>query len=126
VVRRDERGGGHRGVLVDDARLDETLDGLYGGSIDDAAQSTDGVCTVYDVAAYGGVLHDGGGDHNNIVGRASELLDNQVDHLTKGGILVLEQLGNAEEECCGFLASPALARKQQQCELGEDHSALAR
>jgi len=126
VVRRDESGRGYGGVLVDNACLDETLDGLYGRGIDNAAQSTDGVGAVHDIAANGCVLHDGGCDHDHVVGGASELLDDQVDHLAQRSILVLEQLRDAEEEGGGFLASPALAGEQQQRELGEDHSALAR
>jgi hypothetical protein len=126
VVRRDESGGGYGGVLVDDARLDETLDGLYGGGVDNAAQGTDGVGAVHDIAANGGVLHDGGGDHDHVVGRARQLLDDQVHHLAQRCILVLEQLRDAEEERGGFLASPALAGEQEQGQLGEDHSALPR
>lgn len=126
VVGRDEGGRGYRGVLVDNARLDETLDGLYGGGIDNAAQGTDGVGAVDDIAGDGGVLHDGRGDHDHVVGGASELLDDQVDHLAQRCILVLEQLGDAEEEGGGFLTSPALAGEEQQGELGEDHPALPR
>jgi hypothetical protein len=122
VVCGDEGGRGHGGVLVDHARLDQTLDGLYRGSVDYAAQGADGVRAVYDVAGDGGVLHDGGGDHDDIVGGASELLDDQVDHLAEGGILVLEELRDAEEERRGFLASPALAGEEQQGQLRQDHS----
>ena len=125
VVRRNESGGGYGGVLVDNARLDETLDRLYGGSINNAAQSTNGVRAVYNIAADRCVLHDGGCDHDNIVGGASELLDDQVHHLAQRCILVLEELRDTEEQCCGFLTSPALACEQQQCQLGEDHSALS-
>jgi hypothetical protein len=122
MVRRDEGGRGHGGVLVDYARLDETLDGLHGRGVDDAAEGADGVGAVYDVAADGCVLHYGGGDHDDIVGGASELLDDQVDHLAERGILVLEQLRYAKEEGCGFLASPALSGEEQQGQLGQDHS----
>jgi hypothetical protein len=125
VVRRDESGRGYGGVLVDDARLDETLDCLHSGGIDDAAQGTDSVCAVHDVAADRDVLHDGRCDHDHVVGRAGELLDDQVDHLAQRGILVLEELRDAKEQCGGFLASPALAGEEQQRELGQDHSALS-
>jgi hypothetical protein len=126
VVGGYEGGRGDGGVLVDDARLDETLNGLDGRGVDDTAQGTDGVCAVDDVAADGRVLHDGRGDHDDIVGRAGELLDDQVDHLAERGIFVLEELGDAEEERGGFLAAPALAGEEQQGELGEDDSAFAR
>lgn len=97
MVRRDESGGGYGGVLVDNARLDETLDCLHGGGIDNAAQGTNSVCAVDDIAADGDVLHDGRCDHDHVVGGASELLDDQVDHLAQRSILVLEQLGDTEE-----------------------------
>jgi hypothetical protein len=125
VVRRDEGGRGDRGVLVDNARLDETLDGLDGGGVNDAAQGADRIGAVYDIAADGGVLHDGRRDHDDIVGRAGQLLDDQVDHLAQRGILVLEQLRDAEEERRGFVASPALAREEQQGQLGQDLPALS-
>jgi len=120
VVRRDECRRGDRGVLVDNARLDETLDRLHGGGIDDSAEGADRIGAVHDIAADRSVLHDGGRDHDDIVGRARQLLDDEVDHLAERGILVLEELGYAEEEGGGFLASPALAREEQQCELRQD------
>ena len=122
VVRGDEGGRGHRGVLVDYTRLDETLNGLYCGGVDDAAEGADSIWAVYDVAADRCVLHDGRGDHNHIVGRTSELLDDQIDHLAERGIFVLEQLGDAEEEGRGFLPAPALSGEEQQGQLGQDHS----
>jgi hypothetical protein len=125
VVRRDEGGRGDRGVLVDNARLDEALDGLDGGGIDDAAEGADGIGAVDDIAADGGVLHDGRGHHDDIVCGAGQLLDDQVDHLAQRGILVLEQLRDAEEESCGFVASPALAREEQQGQLGQDLPVLS-
>jgi hypothetical protein len=120
VVRRDECRGGHRGVLVDNARLDETFDRLYGGGVDDSAEGADRIGAVHDIAADRSVLHNGGCDHDDIVGRAGQLLDDKVDHLAERGILVLEELRYAEEECRGFLAPPALAREEQQCELSQD------
>lgn len=122
VVRGDEGGRGHRGVLVDYARLDETLNGLYGRGVDDAAEGADGIWAVHDVAADRRVLHDGRGDHDDIVGGARKLLDDQIDHLAERGIFVLEQLGDAEEEGRGFLPAPALAGEEQQGQLGQDHS----
>lgn len=118
MVCGDECGGGHRGVLVDNASFNESLDGLHSGGVDDTAEGADCVWSVHNVAANGGVFHDGGGDHNNIVGRACELLDDQVDHLAKRSILVLEELRNAKEESGGFLSSPALASEEQQSQLG--------
>jgi hypothetical protein len=82
---------------------------LYGGGVDDAAEGADGIWAVYDIAADGGVLHDGRGDHDDIVSGASELLDDQVNHLAQGRIFVLEELGYAEEECCGLLSTPTFA-----------------
>jgi hypothetical protein len=125
VVCRNEGRGGDGGILVDDARLDEALNRLHGRGINDAAKGADCIGAVYDVAADGGVLHDGGGDHDDIVGGASELLDDQVDHLAERGILVLEELRDAEEEGRGFLAAPVLAGEEEESQLGEDLDALA-
>jgi hypothetical protein len=125
VVGRDEGGRGDGGVLVDNARLDEALNGLHSRGVNDAAEGADGIGAVYDVAADGRVLHDGRGDHDDIVGRARELLDDQVDHLAQRGILVLEELGDAEEEGRGFLAAPVLAGEEEEGQLGQDLDALA-
>lgn len=120
MVGRDEGSGGDGGVLVDDARLDEALNGLYGRGVDNATEGANGVGAVDDVAADRSVLHDGGGDHDNIIGRGGELLDDEVDHLAQRGIFVLEEFRDAEEEGRGFLAAPALAGEEQQRQLGED------
>ena len=98
---------------------------MHGRSIDDSAEGADRIGAVYDVAADGGVFHDRGRDHNDIVGRTSQLLDDKVHHLAEGGILVLEELRYTEEECCSFLSSPALTGEEQQCELGQDLSPLS-
>ena len=120
MVCRDQRGGGHGRVLVDNACLDKALDGLHGRGIDYSAEGADRIWAVYDIATDGGVLHDGGSDHDDIVGRASELFDDEIDHLAEGGIFVLEELRDAEEEGRGFLSSPALAREEKQSKLCEN------
>jgi hypothetical protein len=125
VVGRDEGGRGDGGVFVDNARLDEALNRLHSRGVNDAAEGADRIGAVYDVAADGRVLHDGRGDHDDIVGRARELLDDQVDHLAQRGILVLEELGDAEEEGRGFLAAPVLAGEEEEGQLGQDLDALA-
>ena len=98
---------------------------MYSGSVDNAAEGADGIRAVYDVAADRGVFHDGGGDHDDIVGGASELLDDKVHHLAERGILVLEELGDAEEEGGSLLSSPALAREEQQRQLRQYLPGLA-
>jgi hypothetical protein len=113
VVRRDEGGRSYRGVLVDNARLDKTLDRLDGGGINNSAEGADRIGAVYDVAADRGVLHDRRCDHDDIVSGAGQLFDDQIDHLAERGILVLEQLRYTKEERGGFVSSPALAREEQ-------------
>jgi hypothetical protein len=125
VVCRDEGGRGYGGVFVDDARLDQTLDCLDGRGINYSAEGADRIRAVYDITADGRVLHDGGGDHDDIVGRPRELLDDQIDHLAQRGILVLEELRYTEEERGGLLPSPALASEEEQGELGQDLRSLA-
>lgn len=113
VVGRYESGRRNGGGLVDNGRLDVALDSLDGGSVDNATQSTDGVGTVYDVASDSSVLHDTAGDHDDVLGGVGELLDDQVDHLAKGSIFVLEQLGDAEEERGGFVLGEFFAGEEQ-------------
>jgi hypothetical protein len=66
--------------------------------IDNAAESTDGVRAIENITTDGGVLHDNARRHYNIFGGAGQLLQDEIDHLAQGGVLVLEQLRDAEEE----------------------------
>lgn len=50
--------------------------------IDDAAEGADGIRTVDGVGATASILHDGAGNHNDILGRVGQLLDDKVDHLS--------------------------------------------
>jgi len=49
--------------------------------INNAAKGADGVGAEDDVGAAAGVLHNGAGHHDNILGRAGQFLDDKVDHL---------------------------------------------
>ena len=55
-----------------------------------ATQRPDSVRSVYDIASHCRVLHYTARNHDNILGGTGQLLDDQVDHLAEGGILVLE------------------------------------
>ena len=55
-----------------------------------AAQRPDSVRSVYDIASHCRVLHYAARNHDNILGGTGQLLDDKVDHLAEGGILVLE------------------------------------
>lgn len=126
VIRGHKGGRGDGGSLVDDGRLDVALNGLDSGSVDDTTQSSDGVGTVYDVASDSRILHDTAGNHNDILGGVGKLLDDQVDHLAEGGIFVLEQLGNAEEEGGGFILRKLFTSHKQEGDFGEQNTAFAR
>jgi hypothetical protein len=126
VVGRDESSRRDGGSLVDNGRLDVALDGLDGRGVNDAAQGSDGIGAVDDVAADSSVLHDAAGDHDDILSRVGELLDDQIDHLTEGGILVLEQLGDAKEEGSSLILRKLLAGEEQQREFGEQDTTFAR
>lgn len=60
--------------------------------IDNAAQSPDGIGSEDSVGATAGILHDGAGDHDDVLGGVGQLLDHQVHHLPQAGILILEEL----------------------------------
>ena len=123
---RRKRERPRRRSLVDNGCLDVAFNGLDSGSVDDATKSTDGVGTVYDITSDSRVLHDTAGDHNNILGGVGKLLDDQVDHLAEGGIFVLEQLGDAEEEGGGFILRKFLACHKQEGDFSEQDTAFAR
>lgn len=86
--------------------------------VDNSAQSTDGIGPVDCVAAASGVLHHGAGDHDNILGRIGQLLDDQEHHLPQTSIFVLEELRDAEEERGGLLRGEGLSSVKEQGNLG--------
>ena len=46
-----------------------------------------------------------------------------MDHLAQGGIFVLEELRDTEEESCGFVGRELLAGVQEERDLGEEDTA---
>lgn len=86
--------------------------------VDNTAQSSDGIGSVDCVAAASGVLHYGAGNHDNILGRIGQLLDDQEHHLSQTSIFVLEELRDAEEERGGLLRGERLPSVEEQRNLG--------
>lgn len=58
--------------------------------VDNAAKSPDGIGSENNICTATSVLHDCTCDHNDVLGRAGQLLDDKVYHLSQGGIFVLE------------------------------------
>jgi hypothetical protein len=94
--------------------------------INNATERPNSVGTVDGVGAAACVLHDGARDHDNVLGRAGELLDDEVDHLAQAGILILEELRDAEEEGGGFGGRELLARVEEEGDLCEKDTASSR
>lgn len=94
--------------------------------INDSAERADRIRSVEDVAAHGCILHDGARDHDDIVGGAGHLLEDEVNHLAEGGILVLEQLRDAEEEVGCFVLGEFLSSKYEESDLCEEDAAFPR
>ena len=126
MVRRNQCGGAQRGNLIYDGRLYDSFERGNGASVDDAAERPNGIGPVYDVAAHLAILHDAAGDHDDVLGRVGQLLDDQIHHLPQASILVLEELRYAEEERGGFICREFLSRGEQVGNLGEQDAALPR
>ena len=94
--------------------------------INNATQGADGIGAVDGVGAAAGILHDGAGDHDDVLGGAGELLDDEVNHLAQAGILVLEELRDAEEERGRLSGGELLARVEEEGDLGEEDTASSR
>jgi hypothetical protein len=88
-----------------------------------ATQCPDSVRSVNNITPHRRVLHDAARNHNNILGGTGQLLDDKVDHLAEGGIFVLEQLGDTEEEVGGFPRRELFAGEEKQSDLGEQNAA---
>ena len=84
-----------------------------------ATQRPDSVRSVYNIASHRCVLHYTARNHDDILGGTGQLLDDKVDHLAEGGILVLEQLGDAEEEVGGFPGRELLTSEEEEGNLCE-------
>jgi len=94
--------------------------------VNDAAQSSDRVGAEDGVAAAAGILHNGAGDHDDVLGRVGNLLDDKVDHLSETGIFVLEQLRDSEEKGRSFVGRELLAGVEQQSDLGQEDATSSR
>lgn len=94
--------------------------------VDDATQSTNGIGSEDCVCATSSILHDRTSDHDDILSRVGQLLDDKVDHLAETGILVLEQLRDTEEEGCSFVRGELLSRVEQKGDLGEEDATSSR
>jgi len=81
------------------------------------AKCPDRIRPVQYVASNNRVLHDTAGDHDDILRGICQLFDDKVDHLPKGGILVLEELRDTEEKSGGLVGRELLAGKQKQSDL---------
>lgn len=94
--------------------------------INDPTKRPNSIRPVHDVAAHRrGVLHNAARHHNHILGRIGQLLDDQIDHLAEGGILVLEELADAEEERGGLVGGELLAGEEEEGDFGEEDAAFA-
>lgn len=112
--------------LVHNGSLDIPLNCLHGGSIYDAAESSNSIGAVDDITSHGSILHNGAGNHDDIFGGVGKLLDDQVDHLAQRGILVLEQFGDAKEEGGCFVGGELLAGREQEREFREEDATFSR
>lgn len=100
-------------------RLASRAGGSESSYIDNTAQCPDSVWPEDDVGAAAGILHYGTRDHDDVLCRAGQLLNDEVDHLTQAGILVLEELRDTEEEGRGFILGKLLASVEKKGDLGE-------
>jgi hypothetical protein len=101
--------------------------GGWGGSyINNATEGADRIRAEDHVGAAAGILHDGARDHDDVLGGAGQLLDHQVNHLAETGILILEELRDAEEERRGLVGRELLARVEEEGNLGEENAASSR
>jgi len=104
----------------------ETRESWAGSYINNATEGADRIRAEDYVGATAGILHDGARDHNYVLGGTGQLLDHQVNHLAETGILVLEELRDAEEERCGLVGRKLLARVEEEGDLGEENAASSR
>lgn len=142
MVGRHQRGGRNRRRLIDDSGLDQSLNtmdsrSLYSSApitptrkvdayINNAAEGTDSVRAVENITTHGGILHDNTRRHNHILGSPSKLLQDEIDHLAQRGILVLEQLRNAEEERGSLVRGELLPGEQEDGNFGQERATCSR
>ena len=82
------------------------------------AQRSYSICSVNHITSHRRVLHYTARDHDDVLSRVCQLFDDKVHHLPEGGIFVLKELRDAEEEGGCFIRREFLAGEQEQCDLG--------
>lgn len=90
--------------------------------INNAAERSNGVWSVDGITAPTSVLHDCASNHDDVLGGAGQLLDDQEDHLSEAGILVLEELRDSEEERGGLVGGELVPRVEDQGDLGQEYA----
>lgn len=99
---------------------------MTGAYINDAAQRADSIRPVENITANSGILHNNTGGHDRVLCGICQLLQDQVYHLAQRGILVLEQLRDAEKERRGLICRELLPRKQEHSNLRQEGAASSR
>lgn len=94
--------------------------------INNTAEGANSVGSEDGIGATASILHNGAGYHNNIFSRVGKLLDDKVHHLAKTGILILEQLRDAEKEGGGFVCGKLLPGVEEKGDLGEENATSSR
>jgi hypothetical protein len=87
--------------------------------INNAAERSDGIGPVQNIAPNCGVLHNDTRRHDHIFGGASQLLQDQIHHLPQWRVFVLEKLGDSEEEGGGFIRRELLPGEHEDSDLRE-------
>jgi len=95
--------------------------------INDSTQRPNRIRPVYDITSHRSrIFHDTARHHDHILSLLAQLFDHEIHHLPERSILVLEELGDAEEEGGSFLLRELLASEQEEGDFGEEDAAAAR
>ena len=89
-----------------------------------SAQCSDCVWLVQDVAFLCRILHDTLRYHDDIRCRTCQVFKDEVHHLAKRRIFVLEELRDTEEKVCSFVRWKCLPSEYEQGNLGKEYPTL--
>ena len=94
--------------------------------INNTAKGPNRICPVQDITANGGILHDDTGRHDRILRGICQLLQDQVDHLSQRGILILEEFRDTEEQRGGLVRGELFPSKHEDTDLGQESATYSR
>lgn len=88
--------------------------------INNPTKRPDRIRPIQNITTNSRILHNNTRRHNRILRGICQLLQDQIDHLSQRGVLILEQLRDTEEKRGGLVRRELLPGEQENGDLGQE------